>query len=218
MRNLGVLALIFLYSIVLSAQAVQFKGHAIGETAEQFFSTATITETHQPTVEYCSTLLSNPKAMKRHLGLAMSVEMEGCQKVMASLQGMDAEVGNRYASALGAGTTRFYAGKLIYMQFIMDSPYTDVVADMTKKLNSSPQQTYVTYQNGFGASFQRRKAAWVSGNLIAGVEESPSVPYKGEALLVTIIDAKAADEAWQQRETTRPSTLDAVPMQPRMVQ
>lgn len=205
MKHLIVLALI-LFGSTLFAQ--QFKGHAIGETAQQFFSTATVAESHQPTVEYCTTLLNNPKAMKKHLGLAMPVETQGCQEVMAALQGRDAEVGNRFAFALGPGTTRFHAGKLIYMKFIMDSPYIDVVADMTKKLNSSPEQTYVTYQNGFGATLQRRKAAWVSGNLMAGVEESPSVPYKGEAVLVTIFDSKWADEAWQRREANRPSTLD----------
>jgi len=188
--------------------AQQFKGHAIGETAQQFFSTATVAESRQLTVEYCTTLLNNPKAMKKHLGLAMPVETQGCQEVMAALQGMDTEVGNRFADALGPGNTRFHAGKLVYMKFIMDSPYIDVVADMTKKLKSSPEQSYVTYQNGFGATFQRRKAMWVSGNLMATVEESPSVPFKGEARLVTIFDAKGADEAWQRREATRPSTLD----------
>ena len=76
--------------------------------------------------------------MKKHLGLAMPVETKGCQEVMAALQGMDAEVGNHFAFALGVGRTRFHAGKLVYMQFIMGSPYLDVVADMTKKLNSSP--------------------------------------------------------------------------------
>jgi hypothetical protein len=207
MKRSIVFALI-LFGSALSAQNIQFKGHAIGETAQQFFATATVAESHQPTVEYCTTLLNNPKAMKKHLGLAMPVETQSCQAVMASLQSMDAEVGNRFASALGPGTTRFHAGKLVYMQFIMDSPYIDVVADMSKKLNSRPVETYVTYQNGFGATFQRRKAVWVSGNLMAGVEESPSVPYKGEALLVTVFDSKGTDEAWQRREATRPSTLD----------
>jgi hypothetical protein len=166
-------------AVTVRGQTPQFKGHAIGESAEQFFSTATVAESRQPTLQYCTSLLSNPQAMKKHLGLAMPSEMDGCREVMASLQGKDAEVGNRYASALGVGTTRFHSGKLIYMQFDIEAPYSDVVADMTSKLKSSPEQTYVTYQNGFGASFQRRKAAWASGNLIAGIEESPCFVQSG---------------------------------------
>jgi hypothetical protein len=198
---------VILFGSTLFAQTIQFKGHAIGETAQQFFSIATIMESHQPTIEYCATLLNNQKTMKKHLGFFMAAETQDCQEVMASLQGMDAEVGNRFASALGPGTTRFHAGKLVYMKFIMDSPYIDVVADMTQKLNSSPEQIYVPYQNGFGATFQRRKAVWGLGNLMAIVEES-SVPYGGETLLVTICDSNGTEESSQEHKANRPSTLD----------
>jgi len=86
-------ALLFiLFSVMCSAQT--FKGHTIGETAEQFFSTATLMESHhQPTVAYCTEVLSKPK---KHVG----IEVQGCQNVMDALQGKDAVVGNRYASLL----------------------------------------------------------------------------------------------------------------------
>ena len=79
------------------------------------------------------------------------------------------------------------------MQFTMnttDTPYADVVADMTKKLGSSPKESVVPYQNGFGATFQCRKATWQSGTLVASVEES--YPYRGEALqlIVSIMGCK----------------------------
>lgn len=196
-----VVTLVFLCAITATAQtapAVRFKGHAIGEGAEEFFSTARMAESKGLAKDYCTKLLAKRRAP--------GFEIEGCRNVMSALQGKDATVGNRYAAGLGPGEVAFHSGKLVLLQFeVFDVHigYTDVVADMTKKLGAPSEQGFVTYQNGFGATFQRGKAEWKSGSIAAVVEEEEAQTER-----VTVVDANWAVEALKQPEADRPNTLD----------
>ena len=191
-------------------QPVAFKGHALGENVRQFFASATVSDSGRPTLDYCADLLNNPKAMKKRLGQSLPAEIKGCQQVMAAVQGMDVEVSNRYAAVLGPGSTRFHAGKLVYLQLVLESPYPDVVEDMDRKLNASPEQSSQTYQNGYGAVVQRRKARWIGGDLSAVVEEAPLDADEQQTVLVTVFDSSLVS-AGNQRAAARPNTLDATP-------
>lgn len=195
-------------------QPVAFKGHVLGENVRQFFARATVKDFNRPTLDYCADLLNNPKAMKKRLGQSLPAEMKGCQQVMAAVEGMDVEVSNRYAVALGPGSTRFHAGKLVFLQLVLESPYPDVVEDMGRKLNASPEQSSQTYQNGYGALVQRRKARWTGGELAAVVEEAPLDADEQQTVLVTVFDASLISGG-SQRAAARPNTLDATPQPPR---
>jgi hypothetical protein len=81
-----------------------FKGHTLGETAEQFFSTAT-----KP-AEYC-----------------MTHENKGvCKEVVAAIHGNDVQINYEYSKAdkrnwgTETGKAGFHDGKLYYMQFHLD--------------------------------------------------------------------------------------------------
>lgn len=191
---------------------VRFKGHIIGETAEEFYSTAKMAESKGMAKDYCKALLADPKVMqsyaeaKRNIldteALIASADVAGCQQVIVALQGKDATVGNRYAADLGPGGVGFHSGKLVSIRFEVHAAYADVVADMVKKLGAVSQQGFVTYQNGFGATYQYGKANWKSGDLAATVEEHEHF------VTVTVYDAKWSVEGLRQHEGNRPSTLE----------
>jgi hypothetical protein len=194
-------------------QPIAFKGHVLGENVHLFFASATVSDSGRPTLDYCADLLNNPKAMKKRLGQSLPAEMKGCQQVMAAVQGMDVEVNNRYVAMLGPGSSRFHAGKLVYIQLVLESPYPDVVEDMSRKLNASPEQSSQTYQNGYGALVQRRKARWSGGDLSAMVEEAALDADEQQTVLVTVFDSSLVS-AGSQSAAARPNTLDATPPPP----
>jgi len=65
-----VLSLVVLcFAACVSAQSVpdlRFNGHALGETALTFFSTATMSDSKTLTKEHCKTVLNDPDAVKEY--------------------------------------------------------------------------------------------------------------------------------------------------------
>ena len=146
-----VLSLVVLcFAACVSAQSVpdlRFNGHALGETALTFFSTATMSDSKTLTKEHCKTVLNDPDAVKEYEAAKTSADKKaflfsdigGCQQVMAALRGERAPVGSRYASELGKGAVTFAAGKLVSFKLTIESPYSVVVADMTRRFGISGQ-------------------------------------------------------------------------------
>jgi hypothetical protein len=97
------------------------------------------------TKEYCKTLLHDAEATKRYEASRTGInkrdfllsDVGGCQDVMAALRGERAPVGARFASELGKGHVVFVVGKLATFTLDTDSPYADVVSEMTKRFRAS---------------------------------------------------------------------------------
>ncbi len=177
MKSLASLFVASFFSAFISAQAVpdlQFKGHMLGETAETFFLTATMSESKRGTKEYCGWLLNDPEAMKRYEASRTGInkkdfllsDVGGCRDVMAALRGEHAPVGARFASELGKGRVSFAAGKLVGFNLDSESPYADSVASMTKKLGA-PGHKYT------GSEVVREGTRWDVGGVTALVFKIP---------------------------------------------
>ncbi|MGA2203161.1 MAG: hypothetical protein ABSG40_14465 [Terriglobales bacterium] len=125
-----------------SGSDLRFSGHTLGETAETFFSTATMMESREATKDYCKKLLNDPEAMRRYEAARTGInkkdfllsDVGGCKDVMAALRGGRAHVGARFASELGKGSVLFVDGKLASFTLLSESSYADAVADMKKRL------------------------------------------------------------------------------------
>jgi hypothetical protein len=103
--------LVLFSAISLFAQSspnLRFNGHTLGETADTFFATATISEFKALTKDYCKTLLDDPSTMKNYEAAKGAVNkkefflsyVSDCQQVMAALRGENASIGARYAYIL----------------------------------------------------------------------------------------------------------------------
>ena len=178
-----VLSFVFFTGLV-SAQVVpdlRFNGHTLGETAETFFSTATMMESKGVTKEYCKTLLNDTEAMKRYEASRTGInkkdfllsDVGGCKDVMAALRGERAPVGARYASELGKGQVVFVGGKLTAFRLSTDSPYTDVVSEMTKRFRASGNK----YTHGKGET----KISGTRWNVDGATVLVFKVPYHDDA-------------------------------------
>jgi hypothetical protein len=128
-----------------SAPDLRFDGHMLGETAKAFFTTATMAESKAPTKESCRGLLNDPQVMKRYEAAQTEMnkkdfllsDVGGCKSVMTAVDGGRAWVGARFASELGKGHVLFVGGKLVCFVLNAESPYADVVEDMSKRFGAS---------------------------------------------------------------------------------
>ena len=107
-----------------------------------------MTESKAITKEYCKALLNDPEAMRRYEAARTAInkkdfflsDVDGCRGVMAALRGERAPVGARFASELGAGSVLFVAGKVARFTLNTESPYADVVSEMTKRFRVAGQK------------------------------------------------------------------------------
>jgi hypothetical protein len=197
-----------------------FKGHQIGETAQQFFTIAQMAEHNgQLTTDYCKWYLSDPKTLQAYemaqknnrdlKSMNASSDVKGCRQVQVALDGRDAEVGNRYAHELGSGAVTFHGGKLVALNFSpANARYDDVVADMTRKLAAEPKNGQDTYQNAFGGTLVMRNAIWITDRLITRVSEQKSFRYGDLGASVIVGDRAYLDSTATQKQASRPNTLD----------
>jgi hypothetical protein len=68
------------FAVSLSAQSapsLRFNGHALGETAEAFFSTATAVESKGMTKEYCKSLSNDTTTMKNYEAARTAANKKG---------------------------------------------------------------------------------------------------------------------------------------------
>jgi len=139
-----------------SSPDLRFGGHALGETAEAFFSIARMKDSTSMTKDYCKSLLGNPQTNEKVEAAGKSMSQQGvfvlnkqdfslldvsnCKKVMAALESENAGVGARFASELGKGVAYFASGKLVALNFFTDSPYSEAVAEMGKRFGVQGQR------------------------------------------------------------------------------
>jgi hypothetical protein len=147
---------------ILPAQSppdLRFNGHTLGESAEEFFTTATTMASHANTREYCKSLLEDPKT-KEELQAAGEAAISGkpvvvknkdfsvldvsnCRQVTAALNGEKATVGARLAAELGKGVAFFAAGRLSGFELLSDSSYPDTIAELERRFGTPGQKNTV---------------------------------------------------------------------------
>jgi hypothetical protein len=162
-----------------------FKEHRIGESAQEFFSIAKMADKNgMLSTDYCRSFLDQPKVKKaiekaQKKGWddnpSVGMDVEGCNKVRAALAGKDVELDSRFASEFGDGSVRFVAGHLALMRFVVETPFNDVVEDMTAKLNAKPQLDVATVQNRVAAIQKQHRAVWTLPSILAKIAELQSL-------------------------------------------
>jgi hypothetical protein len=177
-----------------------FKGHRIGESAQEFFSIAKVAEKNgMLSTDYCRSYLNDPKVKKtidkakRKSGddpssLVATVIAEGCNNVQAALAGQDVEVDARFAVEFDSGQVQFVAGHLASVRFVVKASFHDVVEDMTAKLNVNPQLDVETLQNGVGAIVKPHRAIWTLPNFLVKVFELQSLEGDNTGTEVSVSD------------------------------
>jgi hypothetical protein len=193
--------LLALLSITVSSQV--FKGHKIGETADDFFSIATVMG--MPTSLYCKQLLSDPKSVAAYdqekaqaddrafsrKTSYLAADMEGCRQVQAALEGKDVSVHNTRTNGFDAGATSVFRGsRLVTLAFGLKpgTRFEDVVTDISKELgDAAPMRSVVMRQNG---TFQERRANWDVNNLHAEAGEMRDSQHDDLGIAVAITDSQ----------------------------
>lgn len=210
------LAALLLGVLCCPASGQTFKGHKIGETAEQFFSIARMAEHNTLTKQYCKDCLANPKVLKAYdrakghpsdlRALSLSIDVDGCRGIQSALDGKDIRVDARYAGELGSGWAEFHNARLVILNFSVKagSLFDDVVTDTTKELGGAePTKSLVTRQIAVGAIVQEHKAVWNLNNLRVEADEMKDYEFGDTTVAVTISDS----EYLKEKEAKRPSTI-----------
>jgi len=213
--SVGLIAVLLgLHCCAASGQV--FKGHKIGETAQQFFSIATMAEHNTPTAQYCKDYLANPKVLKAydrakaHPGdaraLLQAIDVDGCRDVQAALDGKDVKVDARYANELGSGWANFHNSRLEILSFSVKAGnrFEDVVTDISRELGGAePSKSMVTRQSNIGGLLQERRANWNVNNLQVQADEVKDFEYGDMGVSVMVTDS----EYLKEKEATRPNTI-----------
>jgi len=218
MRFLGILALGL--ALIRPATSQTFKQHKIGETAEQFFSIATVAEHKGLTIKYCADYLGDPKVQKafekaqRNIydtkATIQSFDVKGCLEVKKAFDGGDVEIGGRYAAEIGSGMARFHRSRLVLMSFSLSAgtPIQDVITDMSKELGGAEPATSVeTMQNAFGATLHARRCKWEVSGLNVLVSEMKSFEFGDMGVSVLVGDSGYLKEKEAERQASRPNTM-----------
>ena len=188
MKYLRICPFLFLAAANLFGQKppdLTFSSHTLGESADVFFSSATMAESKTATKEYCASLLRDPQKMEKYESFQHSREtqnvtvlnkqdfvvfdVEGCKQVQAALGGENTNVGARFASELGKGGALFASGKLVAFNLIADSPYAEAVAGMEKRFGFAGQK-YGVARPGWPALQEMR---WEGDGVLASVFKTP---------------------------------------------
>lgn len=162
---------------VASAQTVEIKGHAFGETITEFIRR---TPGGEAVVQACRESVT-PKIARKlkvndawcHKQLLPGVddgesvtlgfgdtESDGCFAGMAALAPCDRK-----------GKVLFQNRKMIKMTLTLLSDYADVLKDMVIRLGEPTKTTETVAQNGYGATFHDPTAYWASPSFIAFVDQ-----------------------------------------------
>lgn len=209
----------FLLLFAQSAVSQTFKHHHIGESAQNFFSVATMSENKGNTGQYCRDYLNDAEVNKAYQkavknptdtrAVIKSADVTGCWDVLDALEGKDITVGARYAAEIGTGSVTFHAGKLITMAFTLpaDTPFEDVIADIKDELAAEPLVSAETLQNGFGATVQQQKATWQTPKLIVIATEMKTFVYGITGISVVVTDKEYLTQTQRAREANRPNTI-----------
>ena len=216
MKNSISLVALLLGVLCCPASSQTFKGHKIGETAEQFFSIARMAEHNVLSKQYCKDYLANPKALKAYdrakthpsdvHALVLSIDVDGCRGIQSALDGQDLRVDARYAAELGKGWAEFHSARLVTLNFSVKAGvlFDDVVSDVSKELGgAAPATSLVTRQIAAGAIVQEHRAVWNVNSLRVQADEVKDYEFDETAVAVTVSDR----EYLKQKQANRPSTI-----------
>ena len=216
MKVRALLITVFLSFLCCRASSQAFKGHRIGETAEQFFSIARMAEHNTPARQYCQDYLANPKVLRAYgrvkthpddtRAVALAIDVDGCRDVQSALGGQSVKVDARYAAELGGGWAEFNNARLLRFKFSLkkEIPFEDVVTDIGKELGGAESTTsLITRQVEGGAIVQERRAVWSVEHLHVQADEVKDYEFGGTEVAVTV----AGSEYLKEKEATRPSTI-----------
>jgi hypothetical protein len=176
-----------------------FREHRIGESAQEFFSIASVAERNgMLSTDYCRSYRNDPKmkqaiekASKKSAGDPSSLAAktaEGCSSIQAALAGQDVEVDALFAAEFVSGQVRFVAGHLASATFIVKAPFNDVVEDMTAKLNATPRLDAETFQNSVAAIVKQRRAVWTLPKTLVKLSELRSLEGSDIGTEVSVSD------------------------------
>ena len=210
-----ILMVLLLGFFCCAASGQAFKGHKVGETAQQFFLIATITGHNVLTTRYCKSYLANRKVLKAYdrakahpddaRAILLSADVDGCRDVESALDGKDVRVGGRFANELGSGWADFHKSILVILSFSLKAgiPFEDVVTDIGKELGGAePAKNMVTLQSHVASILQERRADWNAANLHVQADE-----MKDENGDVGIAVTVADSEYLKEKQANRPSTI-----------
>lgn len=222
-RYLAVLLLLSAICAAQDASSARFKGHVIGETAEEFFAIANHdglgvsnswcreVRGQEQTLESAQAHAKKQRDRDRFAQqlILLYAEVDACQPLNDALAGKDATAQAIIASELGTGGQAvFHNGHLVEISLEAVDSYDHVLIDMTKKLGTPSTQQMFSYQNGFGGTFQYPEAEWIVGSLSASIEQRPIEPPAPPWVAVTIWDQRWAVRTKRVEETNRKSSLD----------
>jgi hypothetical protein len=217
------ITVILALSLLLACSAASgqtFKRHKLGETAQEFFSIATMAESGGRSARYCKDYLSNPKVLsayekaQRNIfdtnAIIRSADVKGCKAVFEALDGKETEVGARYAAEIGKGGVTFRDSKLVSIVFNLSegTVLEDVVTDISAELGGArPTMSLDTKQNGFGATLQERKATWDVNKMMAVASEMRDFQYGDMGIVVIVADSEYFKKKEAERQANRPNTI-----------
>jgi hypothetical protein len=179
-----------------------FKEHRIGESAQEFFSIARVTEKNgMLSTDYCHSYFNDPKVKKAidkaskksaddpsPKSLVATMTVESCNNIKAALAGQDVELDVLFAAEFGKGSVQFVGGRLASVIFVVKAPFNEVVEDMNAKLNAKPQLDVHTFQNSVAAIVNQRRAKWTHPNFLVKVSELQSLEGDSMGTEVSVSD------------------------------
>jgi hypothetical protein len=213
---------IALFASLVAGQT--FKGHHIGETAEEFFSTSTVEGAGVPAIPYCKGYLNDATVLGAYdrarshptdiKASRASADFDGCVSVQNAIAGKSAKISAHFAEGLssgelGAGYARFHDHRLVILNFFVErAPFEDVLTDVKEKLHSTPDISTRTSENIYGAILNERTAVWTVNDLNVVVSEVRTFQQGDLGVNVTVSDLAFLQQEAAEREAKRPNTLD----------
>jgi hypothetical protein len=143
-------------------------------------------DSNSTTRDYCKSLLDDPRTKEKVEAAKDSTSRTGvfvlnkqdfslldvsnCRQAMAALQGDNAHVGARLAAELGKGSAYFASGKLAALNLFLDTPYSEVIADMEKRFGVRGQK-HVARHPGWPTVNEEMR--WEANGVLASVLKNP---------------------------------------------
>jgi hypothetical protein len=223
MSRFAVLVTLIAIAIPSAAQRTdfpRFKGHLIGETAEEFFKIARHDETRELSSAWCKSISDRERELESAQAHAkkqgdrkrliqdldlLYADVDACKPFNDAVAGKDATAEAILASELGpGGEAVFHNGYLVEISLEVVDSYDHVFADMTKKLGDPTTEQTVTQSDGL----QYPESEWTIRDLSAAIEQRPIRPPAPSWVAVTVWDQSWGLAANTKAEKDRKSSLD----------
>jgi hypothetical protein len=207
-RLLVCVCISFLLFVGASAQeqVPTIKGHHLGETVMEFLRV----ENAAPKLSQCHDLLADPKTPKRsQKEMLLKLQVDDCMNIANVLQTGDGEIGAGQLNMTPAGHSTFEHGKLIKMELdFWNLPgktysFDSVLSDFSTKFGDPSRTWSDDFQNGFGARFSYRRAAWKTKDLVISLAE-----LQDDSTTAIVEDRAHAEQSARDAEARHKNALD----------